>query len=127
MCKLHPHAGSVHLSAYARPLRPISLAFAERYSARRLRTPRTGTGVVIGGAASNGLYPFTTPAHLYRLSAQRTRHTAIGAYSPRARAGFPAAAPVTWAQVERGIRPDVSTIARPPPRDVGHDTLHLLF
>jgi bifunctional non-homologous end joining protein LigD len=42
--------------------------------------------------------------------------TAIGAYSPCARAGFPAAAPVTWAQVERGIRPDAFTIARPPPR-----------
>jgi len=41
--------------------------------------------------------------------------TAIGAYSPRAREGFPVAAPVTWAQVERGIRPDAFTIARPPP------------
>jgi bifunctional non-homologous end joining protein LigD len=40
--------------------------------------------------------------------------TAIGAYSPRAREGFPVAAPVTWAQVERGIRPDAFTIARPP-------------
>jgi len=41
--------------------------------------------------------------------------TAIGAYSPRAGEGFPVAAPVTWAQVERGIRPDAFTIARPPP------------
>jgi bifunctional non-homologous end joining protein LigD len=41
--------------------------------------------------------------------------TAIGAYSPRAREGFPVAAPVTWAQVERGIRPDAFTIAPPPP------------
>ena len=41
--------------------------------------------------------------------------TAVGAYSPRAREGFPVAAPVTWAQVERGIRPDTFTIARPPP------------
>jgi bifunctional non-homologous end joining protein LigD len=41
--------------------------------------------------------------------------TAIGAYSPRAREGFPVAAPVTWAQVERGIRPDALTIARPTP------------
>jgi bifunctional non-homologous end joining protein LigD len=38
--------------------------------------------------------------------------TAVGAYSPRAREGFPVAAPVTWAQVERGIRPDAFTIAR---------------
>ena len=37
--------------------------------------------------------------------------TAIGAYSPRAREGFPLAA---WAQVERGIRPDALKIARPP-------------
>jgi bifunctional non-homologous end joining protein LigD len=41
--------------------------------------------------------------------------TAIGAYSPRSREGFPVAAPVTWAQVERGIRPDAFTIARSPP------------
>jgi bifunctional non-homologous end joining protein LigD len=41
--------------------------------------------------------------------------TAAGAYSPRAREGFPVAAPVTWAQAERGIRPDAFTIARPPP------------
>jgi bifunctional non-homologous end joining protein LigD len=41
--------------------------------------------------------------------------TAVGAYSPRAREGFPLAAPVTWAQVEHGIRPDAFTIAGPPP------------
>jgi hypothetical protein len=29
---------------------------------------------------------------------------AVGAYSPRARERFPVAAPVTWAQVERGSR-----------------------
>jgi bifunctional non-homologous end joining protein LigD len=32
--------------------------------------------------------------------------TAVGAYSPRVRPGFPIAAPVTWAAVERGVRPD---------------------
>jgi DNA primase len=32
--------------------------------------------------------------------------TAIGAWSPRARAGFPVAAPVSWRQVENEIRPD---------------------
>jgi len=32
--------------------------------------------------------------------------TAIGTYSPRARPGFPIAAPVTWIQLERGVRPD---------------------
>jgi bifunctional non-homologous end joining protein LigD len=39
--------------------------------------------------------------------------TAIGTYSPRAREGFPIAAPVTWRQVERGIRPDAFTIDHP--------------
>jgi len=63
----------------------------------------------------------------YVLSAQASRHgrifldylrngrgtTAIGTYSPRAREGFPIAAPVTWKRLERGIRPDAFTIASP--------------
>jgi bifunctional non-homologous end joining protein LigD len=32
--------------------------------------------------------------------------TAIGAYSPRARSGFPVAMPVSWKDVERGVLPD---------------------
>lgn len=39
--------------------------------------------------------------------------TAIGAWSPRVRVGHPIARPVTWAQVERGIRSDAFTIADP--------------
>jgi bifunctional non-homologous end joining protein LigD len=39
--------------------------------------------------------------------------TAIGAYSPRAKAGFPIAAPVTWKQVERAIKPAAFTMRRP--------------
>jgi len=39
--------------------------------------------------------------------------TAVGAYSPRARAGFPIAAPVSWAQVECGIVPDAFTMDHP--------------
>jgi bifunctional non-homologous end joining protein LigD len=39
--------------------------------------------------------------------------TAVGAYSPRAQEGFPIAAPVSWKQVEQGIRPDAFTIERP--------------
>jgi bifunctional non-homologous end joining protein LigD len=39
--------------------------------------------------------------------------TAVGAYSPRVREGFPIAAPVTWKQVERGIRPDAFTMSHP--------------
>jgi bifunctional non-homologous end joining protein LigD len=40
--------------------------------------------------------------------------TAIGAYSPRAREGFPVAAPVTWRDIENGLRSDAFTMARPP-------------
>ncbi|HKH00329.1 MAG TPA: DNA ligase D [Bradyrhizobium sp.] len=42
--------------------------------------------------------------------------TAVGAYSPRARAGFPVAAPVSWKDIERGVRPDAYTLRRPPRR-----------
>lgn len=45
--------------------------------------------------------------------------TAIGAFSPRARPGFPVAAPVTWREVEHGIRPDAFSIAHPPRRSRG--------
>jgi bifunctional non-homologous end joining protein LigD len=38
---------------------------------------------------------------------------AIGAYSPRARPRLPIAAPVTWRQVEEGIRPDAFTMGSP--------------
>jgi len=40
--------------------------------------------------------------------------TAVGAYSPRVHEGFPIAAPVTWKQVEQGIKPDAFTMRRPP-------------
>jgi bifunctional non-homologous end joining protein LigD len=39
--------------------------------------------------------------------------TAVGTYSPRARAGFPIAAPVTWREIEDGIRPDAFSIFDP--------------
>jgi bifunctional non-homologous end joining protein LigD len=39
--------------------------------------------------------------------------TAVGTYSPRARPRFPVAAPVTWRQVESGVRPDAFTLAQP--------------
>jgi bifunctional non-homologous end joining protein LigD len=42
--------------------------------------------------------------------------TAIGAWSPRARAGFRISAPVRWRQVENGIRPDAFTMEKPPDR-----------
>ncbi|OBQ85620.1 DNA ligase D [Mesorhizobium sp. WSM3873] len=40
-------------------------------------------------------------------------NTAAGAFSPRARPGFPIAHPVTWVQVERRIRPDAFTMDHP--------------
>jgi bifunctional non-homologous end joining protein LigD len=36
--------------------------------------------------------------------------TAIGAYSARARAGAPVATPLSWDEVERGVRPDAFTV-----------------
>jgi len=39
--------------------------------------------------------------------------TAIGTYSPRAREGFPIAAPVSWKRIENGIAPDAFTIESP--------------
>jgi bifunctional non-homologous end joining protein LigD len=42
--------------------------------------------------------------------------TAIGAWSPRARAGFPVAIPVSWRQVEKGIRPGAFTMEKRPRR-----------
>jgi bifunctional non-homologous end joining protein LigD len=40
--------------------------------------------------------------------------TAVGAYSPRAWPGFPVSMPVSWAQVEGGIRADAYTLDRLP-------------
>jgi bifunctional non-homologous end joining protein LigD len=39
--------------------------------------------------------------------------TAVGAYSPRVREGFPIAAPVMWKQVERGLAPNAFTLDHP--------------
>ena len=38
--------------------------------------------------------------------------TAVGCYSPRARPGFPVALPVTWEDLERGVRSSAFTLAR---------------
>jgi bifunctional non-homologous end joining protein LigD len=42
--------------------------------------------------------------------------TTVGAYSPRARPGFPVSMPVSWAQIEGGIRADAYTIDQMPRR-----------
>jgi bifunctional non-homologous end joining protein LigD len=46
--------------------------------------------------------------------------TAIGTYSPRAREGFPVAAPITWTQLQRGTRPDAYSITSPFRAAVAH-------
>jgi bifunctional non-homologous end joining protein LigD len=48
--------------------------------------------------------------------------TAIGAWSPRARPGFLTARPVTWREVENGIRADPFTITRLAGGDQGTTT-----
>ncbi|MBZ9852043.1 DNA ligase D [Mesorhizobium sp. CA14] len=40
-------------------------------------------------------------------------NTAVGAFSPRARLGFPITHPVTWKQIEAGIHADAFTLAHP--------------
>jgi len=45
--------------------------------------------------------------------------TAVGAYSPRARPGFPIAAPISWEQLEQGMRSNAFTIFEPPARRKG--------
>jgi bifunctional non-homologous end joining protein LigD len=42
--------------------------------------------------------------------------TAIGAYSPRARAGAPVATPLFWEEVEKGVKPDGFTVETLPAR-----------
>jgi bifunctional non-homologous end joining protein LigD len=42
--------------------------------------------------------------------------TAVGAYSPRARAGAPVSTPVSWEEVEQGVRPDEFTVETVPQR-----------
>jgi bifunctional non-homologous end joining protein LigD len=42
--------------------------------------------------------------------------TAIGAYSPRARAGAPVATPLFWEEVENGVKPDAFTVETLPDR-----------
>jgi bifunctional non-homologous end joining protein LigD len=55
------------------------------------------------------------PGHLFVDTLRNGRgQTAVGAFSPRARGGFPVAAPLSWAQVTRGVRSDAFTISHLP-------------
>jgi ABC transporter substrate binding protein len=70
-----------------------------------------------------GIVVTVTPGRLFIDYLRNGRGTtAVGAYSPRVREGFPIAAPVTWKQVERGIKPDAFTMGHPlrPLRVLGH-------
>ena len=42
--------------------------------------------------------------------------TAVGAYIPRARPGAPVSTPVSWEEVERGVKPDEFTVETVPQR-----------
>ena len=42
--------------------------------------------------------------------------TAVGAYSPRARPGAPVSTPVSWEEVEQGVKPDEFTVETVPQR-----------
>jgi bifunctional non-homologous end joining protein LigD len=51
------------------------------------------------------------PGHLFLDYLRNGRGTtAVGTYSPRARPGFPVAAPMTWKQVTQGVRSDFKHI-----------------
>jgi DNA primase len=94
----------------------LSLGVAPRRSAagrpRRLRWQSGGTKSLHTAATLA-----KRPGRLFIDYLRNGRGTtAAGAYSPRARAGFPIAAPVTWQHVERGGAPDAFTPDRPSPR-----------
>jgi len=78
----------------------VTYDLAQRYSAALARH-------VIAQLSTNsgGLFIHTEANY-------RTR-TSIGPYSPRARPGFPIAAPVSWRRIERGTRADAFAITHP--------------
>jgi DNA primase len=78
----------------------VTYDLAQRYGAAVARS------VIEKDPASDGRLFIHTEANY------RTRST-IGVYSPRARPGFPIAAPVSWKRIERGIRADAFAITHP--------------
>jgi DNA primase len=78
----------------------VTYDLAQRYTAAIARR------VIENDPASDGRLFIHTEGNY------RTRST-IGPYSPRARTGFPIAAPVAWRRIERGIRADAFAITRP--------------
>jgi hypothetical protein len=55
-------------------------------------------------------------AHLHRLPAQRPRHDRDRYVVAAGAGGISDCAPVSWRQVENGIRPDAFTMEKPPRR-----------
>lgn len=78
----------------------VTYDLAQRYSAALVRR------IVAKESASNGRLFIHTEGN-YRGRAS------IGTYSPRARTGFPIAAPVSWKRIERGIRADSFALTHP--------------
>ena len=78
----------------------VTYDLAQRYSVAIARR------VMAKDAASSGRLFIHTEGNY------RTR-SFIGPYSPRARPGFPIAAPVAWKSIERGIRADAFAITHP--------------
>jgi DNA primase len=78
----------------------VTYDLAQRYSAAIAQR------VIENDPASTGRLFIHTEANY------RTRST-IGAYSPRARPGFPIAVPVAWKRIERGIHADAFTLTHP--------------
>ena len=48
--------------------------------------------------------------------------TAVGAYTPRARPGAPVSMPVSWDEIENGVRPDEFTVETVPQRLAGRSS-----
>lgn len=79
---------------------PVTYDLAQRYSVAVARR------VMEDDPASSGRLFIHTEANY------RTR-TTIAPYSPRARPGFPIAAPVSWRRIERGVHADAFAINHP--------------
>jgi DNA primase len=78
----------------------VTYDLVQRYSAALARR------VIAKDADSNGRL-------LIHTEGNHRGWSTIGTYSPRARPGFPIAAPVSWKRIERGIRADAFAINHP--------------
>ena len=84
-------------------------AYAKRIAQRLAATaPRPIHHLLSAGKARR--------AHIHRLSEERPRHDGYRRLVAAGAGGIPIAAPVSWGQVENGIRADAFTIEKPPRR-----------